>query len=208
MTRYDPHRHHRRSIRLKGYDYAHPGAYFITLCTHERAHLFGTVVNGEMRLNEAGRVAEQGWRDIPAHFPQVKLDAFIIMPNHIHGVLWIGGDLVGAKNFSPLPPPSPRGTSKTIGSVIRGFKIGVTQWFRQNTTINPVWQRNYYEHIIRNERALHAIRRYISENPLRWPLDRYNPNRADEDPLAQEIGNMINNTVGANHDSPLPRDVP
>ncbi|MDW8181915.1 MAG: transposase [Anaerolineae bacterium] len=205
MTRYyDPNRHHRRSIRLKGYDYTQPGAYFVTLVTHERAHLFGAVVDGAMQLNEAGRIAEQCWKAIPHHFPHVTLDVFVIMPNHIHGILWII-QTVGAKNFSPLPTHSPRpipsGTSKTIGSVVRGFKTGVTKWFRQNTPIYPVWQRNYFEHIIRTERALDLIRRYIAENPLRWELDRYNPERKGTDPLASEIWAIM--TEGEKHPSSL-----
>jgi REP element-mobilizing transposase RayT len=213
MTPYDPTCHYRRSIRLKGYDYTQPGAYFITICTHNRANLFGAVVDGEMRLNEAGRIAEQCWRDIPAHFPHVALDAFVIIPNHVHGVLWIVDDDIGigAKNFSPLPlrpseptfPPwPPRGTSRTIGSVVRGFKIGVTKWFRQNTSVYAVWQRNYYEHIIRDDRVLDTIRRYISENPLRWHLDRHNPDRMGDDLLAREIWAMINNPGGAKNISP------
>jgi putative transposase len=230
---YDPNRHHRRSIRLKGYDYTQPGAYFVTLVTYERMPLFGEIVNGEMRLNDIGRVAERCWLDIPSHFPHVALDAFVIMPNHVHGILWIIESPPGtaeterAKNFSPpsppspsplsppspLPPPSPlsripsstrppsssqppptehpRGTSKTIGSVIRGFKIGVTQWVRQNTDIYIVWQRNYYDRIIRNERALNAIRQYIIENPRRWQMDRENEARTAPDPLAQAIWNML-----------------
>jgi len=201
---YDPNRHHRRSIRLKGYDYTQPGAYFVTLVTYERMPLFGEIVNGEMRLNDIGRVAERCWLDIPSHFPHVALDAFVIMPNHVHGILWIiesppgtaeMPEMVGAKSFSPRPPPSstehPRGTSKTIGSVIRGFKIGVTKWVRQNTDIYIVWQRNYYEHIIRNERALNAIRQYIIENPRRWQMDRENEARTAPDPLAQAIWNML-----------------
>ena len=84
---YDPNRHHRRSIRLKEYDYTQPGAYFITICTHDRAGLFGEIVDGEMRLNDCGRVAEQCWLDIPSHFPHAELDAFVIMPNHVHGIL-------------------------------------------------------------------------------------------------------------------------
>ncbi len=112
---YDPNRHHRRSIRLKGYDYTQPGAYFITICTHERVHFFGAVVNGVMRLNDAGRIAAQCWRDIPAHFPRVQLDAFVIMPNHIHGVLGIvaddndaGAQNVGATHASPYHHVAPR----------------------------------------------------------------------------------------------------
>jgi REP element-mobilizing transposase RayT len=220
---YDPQRHHRRSIRLPGYDYTQPGAYFVTIVTHERMPLFGDIVDGEMRLNDAGRVAEQCWLDIPSHFPHVALDAFVIMPNHVHGILWIvetppttgaAGTMgtvetvetvgavgaVGAKNFSPLPPsqpsplppprpssqpsdissdavPRPHGTSKTIGSVVRGFKIGVTKWFRHYTTIYTVWQRNYYEHIIRDDDGLARIRDYIQSNPQRWADDQENPFR-------------------------------
>jgi putative transposase len=185
---YIPQRHHRHSIRLPGYDYTQPGAYFVTMVTHGRALLFGEIVDGEMWLNDAGRIAEQCWWDIPAHFPHVALDAFVMMPNHVHGVLWIVDDPavadvigVGAKNFSPLrPPPSdtdqrPRGTSKTIGSVVRGFKIGVTKWFRQNTHIYTIWQRNYYEHIIRTNEELARVRAYIQSNPQRWTEDRENP---------------------------------
>ncbi len=187
MTPYDPQRHHRRSIRLSGYDYTRPGAYFVTMVTYNRVHLFGRVVRGKMELNACGRVAEECWRAIPDHFPHVRLDAFVIMPNHVHGVLWIveSDTSVGAKNFSPLPTPSPqqppRGTSKTIGSVVRGFKIGVTKWMRENGMDGPVWQRNYYEHIIRNEDALHRIRAYILDNPIRWSLDRENANRTGTD---------------------------
>lgn len=101
MTRYDPSRHHRRSIRLQGYDYTQPGAYFLTIVTHDRAHWFGAVVDGDMRLNDAERITEQCWRDIPAHFPHVELDAFVIMPNHVHSVLWIVDD-VGARHAVPL----------------------------------------------------------------------------------------------------------
>lgn len=180
--------HHRRSIRLKGYDYSRSGAYFVTICTHERSCLFGVVVGGDMRLNDAGRIAEQCWRDIPAHFPHVQLDAFVIMPNHVHGVLWIvdnvgaknlspvGAEnvpIVGGKNFSPLQQSSsPCGTSKTIGSVVRGFKIGVTKWFRQNTFICNVWQRNY---VVRNNDQLNRIREYIVNNPKQWEMDQENP---------------------------------
>ncbi|MFU8798355.1 MAG: transposase, partial [Gammaproteobacteria bacterium] len=185
---YHPDIHHRRSIRLKDYDYSKEGAYFVTICTHEREYLFGEIVDGVMGLNDAGKVARQCWEDIPNHFPHVVLDVFVIMPNHIHGVVVIknpvGGDalfvetdkllggIVGAKNFSPLHPyrtsiqaKQPRGTSKTIGSIVRGFKIGVTKWMRQNTPGVPVWQRNYYERLIRNDREMAATREYIVNNP-------------------------------------------
>jgi REP element-mobilizing transposase RayT len=210
---YNPDNHHRRSIRLDGYDYSQPGIYFITLCTYNRECLFGEILNGEMRLNEFGKMTQQCWLEIPNHFPQTQLDEYIIMPDHIHGIIIlndfvgvqnvgaknvgtknvgaknvgaknVGAKNVGAKNFSPLPIPTPmpiptpeqyitpfRSPSKTIGSIIRGFKIGVTKWFRQNTDIYVVWQRNFYEHIIRNEVELNRIRQYIIDNPKKWKTD-------------------------------------
>lgn len=201
---YDPERRHRRSIRLKGYDYSQAGAYFVTLCTEGRACLFGEVFEDQVRLTDIGLVAEECWLEIPAHFPTVELDAFVIMPNHVHGILVITWDMpsavganvrannhspqsqsdsrnVGANNYSPLPVSDPprvsefRSPSRTIGSIIRGFKIGVTKWCRQNTAIMDVWQRNYYEHIIRDETSLVRIRQYIQLNPARWDADIDNP---------------------------------
>lgn len=174
------HTRYRRSIRLRDYDYAQAGAYFVTICTRERVCLFGEVVDDVMRLNDAGKIAEACWLAIPAHFPDANVNAFVVMPNHVHGIVFIA-DIVGAKNFSPVwdnveaahnPIRSP---SKTIGSVIRGFKIGVTKWFRENGVTGNVWQRNYYEHVIRNDESLSRIRQYIHENPTRWAFDRDNP---------------------------------
>ncbi|WP_197910303.1 transposase [Desulfosarcina ovata] len=127
-----------------------------------------------MRLNDAGQKAHDCWHEIPEHFPHVSLDEFVVMPNHVHGILFMKeGVTVGAKNFSPLQPDhQPHGTSKTIGSVIRGFKIGVTKWMRENTPIHNVWQRNYWEHIIRSEPELSGLREYIRNNQVRWTLDR------------------------------------
>jgi len=181
--KYNPELHHRRSIRLNGYDYSRAGAYFVTVCTQNRECLFGEIVNGEMVLNDAGRMAKQCWHDIPSHFSHVKLDEFVVMPNHVHGILCVADAPVGAKNFSPLQSGQrPRGTTKTIGSIIRGFKIGVTKWMRQNTEFYNIWQRNYYEHIIRlsacghaqagNENELNRIREYIINNPMKWEFDR------------------------------------
>jgi len=157
----------------------------VTICTQDAKCLFGKIENGEIWLNEAGRVVEMCWRDIPNHFPHVTLDEFVVMPNHVHGILFIGDMPIGrAKDFSPLPDPTlypksrlkrPSGTSKTLGSVIRGFKIGVTKWIRQNTTIQEVWQRNYWEHIVRNDSEVTSIREYIHNNPAQWELDRLHP---------------------------------
>jgi len=150
-----------------------------------------------MQLNDAGKMANQCWLEIPTHFPDVILHEHIIMPNHVHGVVEFavgannyspndddangganGGANnyspndddadIGAKDFSPLRSPS-----KTIGSVVRGFKIGVTKWMRQNTDIHNVWQRNYYEHIIRNEQSFQTISDYIINNPAKWNDDKF-----------------------------------
>ena len=177
---YHPDKHHRRSIRLQRYDYSQNGAYFVTVCTQNRECLFGNIENGQMLVNDAGKIVCQCWQDMPSHFPHVVCDVFVIMPNHIHGILFIVdtvGANVGAKNFSPLQPGQrPSGTSKTIGSIVRGFKIGVTKWMRQNTLVQNVWQRNYFEHIIRDDGELNRIRQYILDNPAKWDMDRNNPN--------------------------------
>jgi REP element-mobilizing transposase RayT len=176
--KYNPQKHHRRSIRLKNYDYASSGAYFVTIVTHQRQCLFGAIVDGAMRLNEWGAIAERCWMEIPQHYPYVILDAFVIMPNHVHGIIILNeyhfnGPIVGANNHSPLQNERPRGTTQTIGSIVRGFKIGVTKWFRQHTDIYNVWQRNYYEHIIRNKTEWQRIRQYIANNPIHWKNDEH-----------------------------------
>ena len=171
MTKGDLHQ--RRSLRLAGFDYGREGAYFVTICTHDRTCLFGEIVNGEMRLNVAGQVAATCWLDIPAHFPHVRLDTYTIMPNHVHGIIWIDAHPVA------VPPGALvlRSPSKTVGSIVRGFKIGVTKWVRANMDVRDVWQRNYYEHIIRNEAALNRVHQYIMDNPARWAEDPENPTR-------------------------------
>lgn len=173
--------HHRRSIRLKDYDYTGEGAYFVTICTYQKECLFGDIINGEMQLNDMGTIVRQCWNDIPRHFSHAIIDEFIVMPNHIHGIVIFN---VGAKNSDRAKNilPLQHGTSMTIGSVIRGFKIGVTKWSRANDACHAPWQRNYYEHIIRNERELNSIRQYILDNPLKWSLD-------EENPLNKNVGN-------------------
>lgn len=209
--KYNPDIHHRKSIRLKEYDYSQDGMYFMTICTHDRKCLFGKITNdSEMILNNAGQMAKLCWEEIPKHYPFVALDEFVIMPNHVHGILIIDNSIsgmnnknitrandyfptqtakdndsklannVGANDYSPLRTAHdcnrnmvrPHGTSKTIGAIVRGFKIGVTKWFRANTEIYTVWQRNYYEHIIRNEKSLEKIREYILNNCYTWEKDK------------------------------------
>ena len=155
----------RRSIRLKGYDYSKSGLYFITVCTDERKCFFGEIKDGTMLLSMTGEIVKRCWENIPEHFPNVVLLEYVIMPNHIHGIIRITDVPIGAKDISPLPE-HPAGTSKTVGSIIRGFKIGVTK----EAGYSP-WQRNYYEHIIRNESSYNQIAEYIVNNPVNWQTD-------------------------------------
>ncbi len=179
---YDPARHHRRSIRLKGYDYSQPGAYFVTICTHQRRCLFGDVVDGEMRLNEAGGMVEWTWYDLPNHIDNIELDAFVVMPNHVHGIIIIREPVVGAGSVGAGSEPAPTTKRHGLPEIVRQFKTfsarRINRW--RGTPGTPVWQRNYYEHIIRDEQSLNRIRQYILENPIRWQLDRENPDRTEE----------------------------
>jgi len=190
---YDQVKHHRRSIRLHQYDYAQAGRYFVTICTHDRLCLFGEVVEGQMKLNPFGEIAFSCWQEIPRHFGTVELDAFVVMPNHVHGIVVItvgtphgGMPHVGTTHASPLPqsmhttpiPKPPRGPEpRSLGAMVGSFKSAVTRRVNENspTTNRPVWQRNYYEHVIRDEKSLQKIREYIMNNSQRWEEDKHNP---------------------------------
>jgi len=248
---YHPARHHRRSIRLRGYDYSQAGAYFVTICANNRECLFGEVVDGKMRLNDAGRMIEKWWLEMNRAFPTMETDEYIVMPNHFHGVVVIvgadlrvcpivgadlrvcpivgadlrvcpivgadlrvcpivgadlrvcpivGADLrvcpiVGADlRVCPIVGADLR-VCPIVGAGNRGAHTGaplpsIIQWFKTMTTNEYIrgvktsawppfpgklWQRNYYEHIIRDEESLNRIREYIRNNPLQWALDRENP---------------------------------
>jgi putative transposase len=176
---FDVQKHHRRSPRLKGYDYCHAGAYFVTICTTGRECLFGEIQDGQMKMNDVGRMVEQCWLGIPGHFRHADLDAFVIMPNHIHGIIVLA-ETGEAKNLS-LPEPGQivqskfHSPSRTIGAIIRGFKIGLTTWCRKNSDLYLIWQRNYFEHIIRDRESFWKIRNYIAGNPGHWAEDCENP---------------------------------
>jgi REP element-mobilizing transposase RayT len=191
--KYDPNIHHRRSIRLKRYDYSSPGAYFVTTVTRKRECLFGEVVEGSMHLSKMGGIVQQVWLDLPNHFSHVVLDAFCIMPNHIHGIIILtdtlgrGGselqwpsvtDQIRKKtkieSNAPRTHPYTRHGIPEIVRVVKSFSARRINRFRGISGV-PVWQRNYYERIIRNENELNAIRRYILYNPLQWELDGENP---------------------------------
>ena len=166
--------HHRRSIRLRGYDYRQTGAYFVTICAQSRECLFGDVIDRQVRENEIGAAARDEWLRSADIRREIGLDAFVVMPNHLHGIVVIRH--VGAHGRAPLPPTTNR-PPRSLGSFVAGFKSAATRRINtiRGTPGLPVWQRNYYERIVRDDRELDAIRRYIEENPARWAEDPENP---------------------------------
>jgi len=184
--KYNPKIHHRRSIRLKGYDYSRAGAYFVTICAQDKRCLLGDIVDGEMVLNKGGQMVQTVWDELPKYYPGIETDTFQIIPNHIHGIIVI----VGA---SPCACPGtrsgtngqPQGVAPTLSlpDVVHRFKTMTTKRYADGVKKNgwqpfprKLWQRNYYEHIIRNENELNQIREYIIQNPVKWEFDRENPN--------------------------------
>ena len=164
--RYDPDVHRRRSIRLRGYDYSQPGTYFVTIVVQDRLCLFGDVVDGEMWLNDVGRIMRDGWEWLAKNHDYVELDAYVVMPNHLHGIIAI------ADNVSPTGGPR-----KTLGRLIGAFKTVTTKQVNllRGTQGDRIWQRNFYERVIRNETELDLIREYIVGNPAKWDTDTENP---------------------------------
>jgi putative transposase len=215
---YDPLIHNRKSIRLRGYDYTRPGGYFITIVTHQRMRLFGDIGNGEMRLNELGEIAADCWRAIPDHFPSTAIDDFVVMPDHMHGIVVIHENdqprgnvgtrdhvrgIVGIRNHdqprgvvgathwvAPAGSNARRNGSTliagSIGAIVAQFKCASAKRINaiRGTPAVPVWQRNYYERIIRNDDELARIRQYIRNNPMRWGLDDENGN----EPSGNRVG--------------------
>jgi putative transposase len=180
---------------LKEFDYTQPAAYFVTVCTQERACFFGDVVDGEIRLNDAGRMIEHWWVELNQKFSAVETDEFVIMPNHLHGIVVITDNIVGA---DLRVGPVPEGAHPTQQGAHAGAPLpNVIQWFKTMTTNEYIrgvktaswpsfngrlWQRNYYEHIIRNEESLNRIRQYILDNLARWAFDRENPEATAPEP--------------------------
>jgi len=170
-------------MRLRGYDYAQAGAYFVTIVTRDRVCLFGEMVNGEMRLNDGGRMIEQWWFELNRKFSTVETDEFVVMPNHFHGIVVIAGVTVGA---DPRVGPNSEGAhaGAPLPTIIQWFKTMTTNEYMRGVKTRSwtpfagrLWQRNYYEHIVRCENELTRIREYIANNPLQWEMDRENPSR-------------------------------
>ena len=210
---YNPDIHHRRSIRLRGYDYSRVGAYFITICTQNRECLFGNIIVGagpracpEMVLNNAGTMIQTVWNEIPFHYNGTEIDEFVVMPNHIHGIIVIGavgatpcgcpdpdpgtgesgqnnGQAQGPGNNGQVQGPAPTGITGplSLGDIVHRFKTMSTKRYADGVKqlgwqsfAGKLWQRNYWEHIVRNEMELNRIRKYIHDNPTQWELDRLN----------------------------------
>jgi REP element-mobilizing transposase RayT len=210
---YNPQIHHRRSIRLKGYDYAQAGLYFVTICVQDRACLFGEITDGQMRCNDAGTMVENEWLKLPERFTNIHLHEYIVMPNHFHAILEIVGEtlvvapvmvsrvdtqnetvspvmvfLVDTQNDDNTQNGQPQGIAptvdiqknKTVGDMVGAFQSIVTvEYIRgvKNMGWTPfngkLWQRNYYEHIIRDEKSYHTISKYIINNPAKWDDDKF-----------------------------------
>ncbi len=185
----DHENHHRRSIRLQDYDYTQCGAYFVTICTYYHLGLFGDIVDNRMIVNEWGALVESCWGEIPAHYPMAELDTFVVMPNHVHGIIVIN-DGNGGKKGRGMIYHAPTNTiassnnslekrnfsqpiANSLSTIIGAFKAAVTRQINRlsDSPDHPVWQRNYYEHIVRSETSLNAIRAYIINNPARWTED-------------------------------------
>ena len=196
---YAPQKHHRRSLRLEDYNYAHSGAYFITIVAQNRQCIFGEVVNGKIELNQFGHILAEEWEKSETIRQEIELDAFVVMPNHIHGIVIMNSD-VGATGRSPVRSGP---TKRSVGALIAGFKSVITKRINQlrSTPGMPIWQRNYYEHVIRNEASLNRIRQYILNNPARWAFDPENPIATSPEPkdvwLASEGDQSVLRTVEA-----------
>ncbi len=188
----NPALHYRRSIRLKGYDYSHSGAYFVTTCTQNRECLFGEVKNEKVKLNPVGEMIQEIWEGLPQYHLGFEMGEFVVMPNHIHGIIVLTENVgVGLRAYPPIETAEPKqkagqpqrvAPTITLSDIVHHFKSYTTARYRErveNADWPPfpgrLWQRNYYEHIIRSEKSLNKIREYITNNPIRWQFDRDNP---------------------------------
>jgi len=189
---YDPARHHRRSTRYPGFDYATANAYFVTICTHQRLCLLSNIMDGIVQIHSAGQVILDVWNGLPERFPGIDSDAIAVMPNHVHGILLIGTipdiapppPVVGARFIAPNPDnppgvPTNEGAMNcaptTLGDVVRAFKAVSTRLIRTSSDPSFAWQRNYHDRIIRTDSELDHIRLYITANPGNWEHDDHNP---------------------------------
>ena len=186
--KYNSDIHHRKSIRLKNYDYSKEGLYFITICTQNKENLFGEIIDGKMILNNAGEIVKKELLKTNEIRKNIKIDKWVIMPNHIHFIIEILEGFSSGKpvqnNVGVLPLANPKKMiiplansnklrANTVGSIVNQIKSKITKEIRKVTEIFSVWQRNYYENIIRNDEIHKKIIEYIENNPLKWKEDKY-----------------------------------
>ena len=185
--------HHRRSVRLPGHDYSQPGAYFVTICIDDRRCLCGEITSGEVVLSNVGKIVNAKWCVLPQAFPHVMLDAFVVMPNHLHGIVIITDDDGHAVHGRGLINQTPTTTATanptddadtwimmknrrgTLGKIIRHFKAKTAKYIHDSGMRQFAWQRNYHEHIIRDQPSMNRFRDYIRSNPAYWAIDHENP---------------------------------
>ena len=170
----------RRATRLRGYDYSQPGTYFVTTCVEYHQCLFGDIIDGNMHLNGLGEIVVECWNLIPQHYPSVRIGDYVIMPNHIHGIIAWDNPNIGARSTHPKNGTEKRKgntPSPSLGKIVAYFKYQSTKHINQhhNTSGNRIWQRNYHDHIIRNDKDLQRLREYIQNNPMKWELDQLHP---------------------------------
>jgi len=185
--KFNPDTHHRQSIRLKGYDYSRPGSYFVTICVNGRRTLLGQIINAKIHLSEAGIMVRDIWHQIPDHYSSFDLDEFVVMPNHIHGIIRIKKSVFarigqGQGTGQARGPATPN--SLSLPDIVHRFKTLTTKKYADGVKNRDwphfhkrFWQRNYHEHIIRSDQRLAVIRRYIRRNPENWEMDTENPNQ-------------------------------
>jgi len=180
----EPERYKRRSIRLVWHDYGSAGAYFVTICARGKECIFD--------MPELRDAVEEAWHQIPFHLPNARLDESVVMPNHVHGILWIlEGNVVGAQHAAPLHGRRAFAVKPgSLGAIVRSFKAAAARRVNviRRTPGAPLWQRNYYERVIRNDDELSSIRQYIHVNPLKWDLDRENPRHVASREYASQWG--------------------
>jgi len=190
---HDPHEHHRQSIRLGGYDYTNAGMYFVTICVDDQSFLFGRIAGEAMVLSAVGQIILRTWEELPSHYTGVEVDRFVVMPNHVHGiiVLTTGYRGPGVVPFREGPRHVEGQKVLSLGDVVMRFKSLAYTAYRKNTGISrSFWQKNYYEHIIRDGQSLGRVRYYIMNNPRRWRMDPENPSHEQEDPIAVWLRTM------------------
>jgi putative transposase len=180
----------RKNIRLKGYDYSQPGEYFVSICARGREHMLGEIADGNMIMNAMGKTAKDCWNELPLHFPNIEIDEFVVMPNHVHGIIRI---LENPRRDVRLNIPTETYHSRispgagSLAVIVRTYKAAVTTICRKHGIDGFRWQSGFYEHIIRDDRSLSKIREYIANNPQQWILDVENPKRHEEDGIDQRL---------------------